>query len=336
MDLTQIDALTAGLVAFFGFLLAIWSFLLYRQNHKFYTLLVAFLVLFFSGSYSVIPISYIYFVNTSIALPDNLYMLIGYTSLPLAVIIAVYMGADIFFPTKKKLFLLISLLLSFGYYISLFGFPESNFLRYRETKAGVTGMAINLMSTMLVLAILVQIVGFNQLRKRKETEEYHKKMLLLIYGWVIMLIASMFDTFATEGWMLFLTRFFSAFSLLLWYIGYSPENAVSAEIVISAPIDTVWGILVDLDKYAEWNSFTPRVSTTLTVGEEFTLDCQMTPKNLMKDVPEVMLDFQPDKYLVQWGSSRTKRKGVLGDRVQQLYAIGSDKCKYTVKETIRW
>ncbi|UCE85470.1 MAG: SRPBCC family protein, partial [Deltaproteobacteria bacterium] len=45
----------------------------------------------------------------------------------------------------------------------------------------------------------------------------------------------------------------------------SPK-CVRAEIEIDAPIERVWRILTDLDRYADWNPFTPRVESTLRIG----------------------------------------------------------------------
>ena len=49
---------------------------------------------------------------------------------------------------------------------------------------------------------------------------------------------------------------------------------VRSEIEIAAPAQKVWGIVTDLERYPEWNIFTPRMSAKkIVVGEEFDLDC---------------------------------------------------------------
>ena len=40
---------------------------------------------------------------------------------------------------------------------------------------------------------------------------------------------------------------------------------------IEAPAATVWQILTDIDHYAEWNPFMPRLSGRLALGERLTL-----------------------------------------------------------------
>ena len=35
---------------------------------------------------------------------------------------------------------------------------------------------------------------------------------------------------------------------------------------INAPIDVVWSVLTEVDKYREWNPFTPQAGTDFTIG----------------------------------------------------------------------
>ena len=35
---------------------------------------------------------------------------------------------------------------------------------------------------------------------------------------------------------------------------------------INAPIDVVWSVLTEVDKYTEWNPFTPQAGTDFTIG----------------------------------------------------------------------
>ncbi|MEM9174437.1 MAG: SRPBCC domain-containing protein [Myxococcota bacterium] len=44
------------------------------------------------------------------------------------------------------------------------------------------------------------------------------------------------------------------------------RDTVRAEVEIDAPIETVWSILCDVDRYAAWNPFTPRADSSLALG----------------------------------------------------------------------
>ncbi len=84
---------------------------------------------------------------------------------------------------------------------------------------------------------------------------------------------------------------------------------VRDEIEIAAPAQRVWDIITDLERYPEWNTFCPRMSAKkIVVGEEVDLDCQMTEKQLLKNEHEVFLAYEPDKFKVCWGTSRTERQ----------------------------
>jgi hypothetical protein len=95
-------------------------------------------------------------------------------------------------------------------------------------------------------------------------------------------------------------------------------KVVRSEIDIEAPSERVWSIVVDLERYPEWNPFTPRMGAkSVVVGEEFTLDCWMTEKQLLKDEKEVFLAYEPERYKVCWGTSRTRgRPGIKSFRWQ--------------------
>jgi uncharacterized protein YndB with AHSA1/START domain len=87
---------------------------------------------------------------------------------------------------------------------------------------------------------------------------------------------------------------------------------VRNEIEIAAPVQRVWEIITDIERYPEWNTFCPRMSAKkIVVGEEVDLDCQMTEKQLLKNEHEVFLAYEPEKFKVCWGTSRKRgRPGI--------------------------
>ena len=101
-------------------------------------------------------------------------------------------------------------------------------------------------------------------------------------------------------------------------------KVIRSEIDVDAPVEKVWNIMIDLERYPEWNPFTPRVGAKrIVVGEEFLLDCQMTEKQLLKDEREVFLAYEPERYRVCWGTSRTKgRPGIKSYRWQICQPLG--------------
>jgi uncharacterized protein YndB with AHSA1/START domain len=95
---------------------------------------------------------------------------------------------------------------------------------------------------------------------------------------------------------------------------------VRSELDIAAPAQRVFEIITDLDRYPQWNRFTPRITLAtkdLRVGAELDLDCQMTPTSLLKGEREVILALEPERYAFAMGTSRTRgRPGITSVRWQ--------------------
>lgn len=95
---------------------------------------------------------------------------------------------------------------------------------------------------------------------------------------------------------------------------------IDFETTIEAPVQCVWDVIVDLDRYPEWNTFTPRIALAtrdLRVGVEFDLDCRMTDRELLRDEHEVILAVDHDRHALCMGTSRTRgRPGIKSFRWQ--------------------
>ena len=105
---------------------------------------------------------------------------------------------------------------------------------------------------------------------------------------------------------------------------------IESEIIIDAPPERVWRVVVDLDHYQQWNRFTPRLSLAsrdLAVGAELDLDCQMTERQLLEDEHEVILSVEQDparrRYALCMGTSRVRgRPGIHSERWQRCRPLG--------------
>jgi len=65
------------------------------------------------------------------------------------------------------------------------------------------------------------------------------------------------------------------------------DDSVMAEVVIDAPLERVRAILGDLLHYHEWNPFTPRVESTLRVGDPIELHVRLRSQRLTRRVEYV-------------------------------------------------
>lgn len=105
-----------------------------------------------------------------------------------------------------------------------------------------------------------------------------------------------------------------------------PYAAISAEVDIDAPAERVWDILVDLDRYPEWNPFTTKVESTLRVGERAVLHVQMRPDKAVVQVENVTT-YEPGVRLC-WGMKLGARFLLAANRCQVLNPLPRGGTRY--------
>ncbi len=102
-------------------------------------------------------------------------------------------------------------------------------------------------------------------------------------------------------------------------------NSVRAEIEIEAPIDRVWQILLDFDRYGDWNPFTPRVATTLRIGDRVDLDVRLFGQRLLHRVEWVTRN---EPYTLGWEMRASSPRLLHAERLQVLTPRGRDRTHY--------
>jgi hypothetical protein len=104
------------------------------------------------------------------------------------------------------------------------------------------------------------------------------------------------------------------------------------ELVIEAPRRTVWDVLVDFPRYAEWNPFTIGVETSGRVGDPVLLDVQLGRRRT-KMRERLRVNDPPRR--IGWGLRILG--GVLLDctRVQELEDAGDGRTRYVCHESFR-
>jgi len=103
---------------------------------------------------------------------------------------------------------------------------------------------------------------------------------------------------------------------------------VRAEIEIDAPVARVWGILTEFDRYGEWNSFTPRVETTLRIGDPIHLHVRLVGGRLLHRV-EIVTRNEP--WTLGWEMKLLARFLLHSERVQTLVAIDEHRTGYATE-----
>jgi hypothetical protein len=106
---------------------------------------------------------------------------------------------------------------------------------------------------------------------------------------------------------------------------------VTASVDIAAPAERIWATLVDLDGYAAWNAFTPRVRSSLAVGDPVLLDVVLGPRRRIRSVNHVEVVEEPHR--IVWSSTLVHRRVLRTRRTQRIEQIGDGRCRYTSTET---
>ena len=108
------------------------------------------------------------------------------------------------------------------------------------------------------------------------------------------------------------------------------QHVVSSDAIeIEVPVERVWEILVDLERYGEWNPFTTRVDTSLEVGSPVDLYVTLGPFKLKQ--PERIQAVDPPS-LLAWGMIMGARWLLVTRRVQRLEALSDTRCRHTTTD----
>ena len=104
------------------------------------------------------------------------------------------------------------------------------------------------------------------------------------------------------------------------------ESAVSSEpIVIDAPIDLVWGVLVDFAGYSDWNGFCPHAEATLALGEPIRMQVDLG-FGLQEQV-ETICRIEPPT-AIAWRMANEPGDPIHAVRTQTLEKLGDARCSY--------
>ncbi len=101
---------------------------------------------------------------------------------------------------------------------------------------------------------------------------------------------------------------------------------VQASALISAPANRVWSILTDLDRYSQWNPFTPTVESDLQPGSAAVLHVRMPGRPPMVRT-EWVNSMIPGQRLC-WGMVMGHRWLLVANREQRVEPISDGSCRY--------
>ena len=111
-------------------------------------------------------------------------------------------------------------------------------------------------------------------------------------------------------------------------MAHTPK-CVRAEVEIDAPIDRVWRILTNTEDYGDWNPFTPKVETTLEIGDPIHLCVRLVGNRTMNRVETVTRN---EPYTLGWDMKMGIRALLYAERVQVLTPLGESRTHYMTED----
>ena len=94
---------------------------------------------------------------------------------------------------------------------------------------------------------------------------------------------------------------------------------------IDAPAGLIWEVLTDVERYGEWNPFTPQARTDFRVGSPAHLLVRMGPAKVR--ITETVSAFEAPR-LIAWGKAFGARWLLAAVREQYLESVSETSCLY--------
>jgi len=109
------------------------------------------------------------------------------------------------------------------------------------------------------------------------------------------------------------------------------SRVFATRVEIDAPAARVWAILADLDRYADWNPFTPKIETSFAVGTPIVLHVSFDGAKPIQQV-EILRRWAPGEALI-WGMTMGPAWWFRAERIQRVEPLGPDRCRYVSEDT---
>jgi uncharacterized protein YndB with AHSA1/START domain len=104
------------------------------------------------------------------------------------------------------------------------------------------------------------------------------------------------------------------------------ESAVASEVVtIQAPAEWVWSILVDFERFSEWNRFCPQIKSTLELGAAVEMMTDLG-FGLQPQIEYITCIEAPKK--IAWSMENKPGDPIHACRSQYITALSHNSCSY--------
>ncbi len=108
----------------------------------------------------------------------------------------------------------------------------------------------------------------------------------------------------------------------------------SVAVDINAPVSKVWEVLVDLERYPEWNPFTVQIEADLSqLGNDVSLHVQMSPTKKLVQVEELRVNDKEEQ--LSWGVTMVHPAMFWAQRDQLLTVIDDKTTRYVTVDVFK-
>lgn len=107
----------------------------------------------------------------------------------------------------------------------------------------------------------------------------------------------------------------------------------AASVEIDAPPDRVWSVLIDLERYPEWNPFTIAARSTLRVGDPIDMRVRMMRLGVTLEQREIVRELDAPRRM-RWNMQLGSPRLLTGDREQRLTPLPGDRTRYVTEDAI--
>ena len=115
-------------------------------------------------------------------------------------------------------------------------------------------------------------------------------------------------------------------------VSMSTFEVQTERILIEAPVDFVWDVLTDVERYGEWNPFTPQARTDFKIGSPAHLLVRMGPSKVK--ITETVCAIEEPR-LIAWRKIFGARWFLLAVREQHLEPVSETSCLYHNTDRLR-
>jgi Regulator of chromosome condensation (RCC1) repeat len=105
-----------------------------------------------------------------------------------------------------------------------------------------------------------------------------------------------------------------------------------SESEIAAPADVVWGVIVDLDSYPDWNPYTIAMESTLRIGDPMVMTVKMNELTTLSQTEYIRVLEEGHK--VCWGIDTDTPSANSGERCQWLEPQENGNIRYVTEDLI--